>query len=140
MKLLKFQKSSIELNKVLCEQKSFYDKGGLGFTKNIENATSSQNKPIVFLKEGHKPKSIDVLVNTSTRDQHVSRLSQTKASLNVFSKPLFPQSHFAIHKDNTLHNLIEFTNDDEHDNNLNPKCDVLSDLDNDVHSSMFTND
>ena len=65
-------------------------------------------------------------------------LSQTEFSLDVFTKPPSPQKSFATHKNNTLHNLIEFTNEDEHDSNL--KCDVTSVIDNDGFGIMFTND
>ena len=52
--LLKFEKSSIDLNKILSEQKPFHDKGGLGFSENNKNTFTRQDKSIMFRKEGHE--------------------------------------------------------------------------------------
>ena len=69
--LLKFEKSSIDLNKILSEQKPFHDKGGLGFSENDKNIFTSRNKSIVFIKEGHKSKITDpdTLADASTRQK-----------------------------------------------------------------------
>ena len=70
--LLKFKKSSIDLNKMLCEQKPFHEKGGLGFSENDKNSSKSQDKSIVFVKEGNEPKitDSDALTDASTHQKY----------------------------------------------------------------------
>lgn len=56
---------------MLHEQKPFHDKGGLGFSENDKNTSTSQDKPIVFIKEGCKPKvtDSDALTDASMRQK-----------------------------------------------------------------------
>lgn len=135
--LLKFEKSGFDLNKMLHEQKPFHDKGGLGFSENDKNTSTSQDKSIVFIKECCKPKVTDALTDATMRDQCARCLSKNGSSLNAFAKPYFPQTSCANIHNNTLHDFVEFTND-EHGSNLNSKFCSTSNL-NDDFSIMFTN-
>ena len=111
-------------------------KGGLGFYENDKNTSTSQDKPIVFIKEGCKPKVTDS--DASTRDQRARSLSNYGSSLNAFAKPYFPQTSCVVSRNNILYDFVEVTND-EHGSNLNSKYYSTSNLYNNDFFIMFTN-
>ena len=130
LRTLKFKKSSIELNKLLCEQKPFDDKGGLGFSKDKDKTSIRQDKFIMFVKEANKP-----IITNSMLNQHIENLRYNESSLNAFAKPFIPQNSFT--HNNTPHDFEEISNG-EHDRGLSSNLISVSQLNNDDCEAKFT--